>query len=335
MNYKVIGVIAICFLLVGGLLLFHFFTRPTITLQPVKDIPLTGGADRFDYQSTDAARNLLFISHLGSKSVVVFDIGKQTVVKTIQLRAEPYGILVVPALKKVFVGVGGNNTVAVIDEDSFNVLTYIPAGYTPDGLAFADYTGKIFVSNENGSSLSVINASKNTITDTINVGGNVGNTVFDPFSKLIYTVSGKDNALIEIDPIRDTVLNRYRTIGCLHPHGLSIDIQTHDAFIACQENNVLIVFNLTDKTVVATETVGNDPDVLAYDKGLHYLYVAAESGDVAVFAVKKDAITKVSQTHLADSAHTISVNAATHAIYLPLENINGKPVLRILQPIIP
>jgi hypothetical protein len=31
-------------------------------------------------------------------------------------------------------------------------------------------------------------------------------------------------------------------------------------------------------------------------------------------------------------AHTVAVDPATHRVYLPLENVNGRPVLRILAP---
>ena len=34
----------------------------------------------------------------------------------------------------------------------------------------------------------------------------------------------------------------------------------------------------------------------------------------------------------APHAHTVSVDPRTHRVYLPLENINGHPVLRIYEP---
>src|SRR3954454_7806103 len=102
MRYKVVGIVAVC-LLLTGFLLYRFIHRYTLALQTVKDVPLSGGTNRFDYQSIDYARNLLFISHLGSKSVVVVDLASLQVKKTIQLSSAPYGILAIPGLKKVFV----------------------------------------------------------------------------------------------------------------------------------------------------------------------------------------------------------------------------------------
>ena len=31
-------------------------------------------------------------------------------------------------------------------------------------------------------------------------------------------------------------------------------------------------------------------------------------------------------------AHTVSVDPDTHLVYFPLQNLNGKPVLRIMEP---
>src|SRR5258708_2699235 len=75
----------------------------SVGLQQVKDIPLTGGANRLDYQSIDYSTNKLYISHLGSNMVHVFDLGKQQIIADIPLPSSPYGILAVPSLKEVYV----------------------------------------------------------------------------------------------------------------------------------------------------------------------------------------------------------------------------------------
>lgn len=44
------------------------------------DVPLSGGATRLDYQSFDAASGRLYIAHLGSDLMTVFDTKTQKVV---------------------------------------------------------------------------------------------------------------------------------------------------------------------------------------------------------------------------------------------------------------
>lgn len=304
----------------------------TLGLKTVADIPMAGGTNRWDYQTINYDNNRLYLSHLGSSMVTVFDLKNQTVITDIPDIPRPYGILVVPSLKVVYVSAGGKNQVGVIDEDSLKVTKYIQAGVTPDGIAYDPSTKRIFVSNKNSGTVTVIDATNNEHIADILVGGSVGNTHFDPVSKHIYSVSGSDNRLVEIDPTTNKIVAKYDLTGGSHPHGFYIDENTHYALIACQGNNKILVFDLDSKRIISSDTVGAIPDVLAFDPGLHRLYVAAESGFMTIFNVQKGRVSKIAQGFIADKAHTVSVDKNTHKVYLPLENVNGRPVLRILEP---
>jgi len=85
--------------------------------------------------------------------------------------------------------------------------------------------------------------------------------------------------------------------------------------------------------VIQHADVGEDPDVLAFDPGLRRLYVAAESGDVAVFAERGHRLTKLGRASLAPAAHTVAVDPRTHLVYFPLERgRGGGPQLLIMKP---
>ena len=74
-------------------------------------------------------------------------------------------------------------------------------------------------------------------------------------------------------------------------------------------------------------------DVLAFDPGLERLYAASETGTVAVFAVAADrAVSEMGRGFLGPDAHTVAVDPANHRVYFPLENVGGRPVLRIMEP---
>src|SRR5579864_1889717 len=62
----------------------------SLGLTKIIDIPLAGMANRFYYQSIDYSTQHLYISHLGSSMVHVFDLGKQKVIKDILLTSSPY-----------------------------------------------------------------------------------------------------------------------------------------------------------------------------------------------------------------------------------------------------
>ena len=115
-------------------------------------------------------------------------------------------------------------------------------------------------------------------------------------------------------------------------HGLLIDSEHRVAFAACEDNATLVMFDLAAKKQIATYKTGDDPDVLAFDPGLKRLYVSAESGVVAIFEENAGGLELLDKSLFAPKAHTVSVDPATHKVYFPLQDIDGKPVLRIAVP---
>ena len=94
---------------------------------------------------------------------------------------------------------------------------------------------------------------------------------------------GERNELVAIDPATNKIVGRYAVTGIESPHGIALDVAERLAFAAGEENHKLAVMDLTTMKVLATHSVGKDPDVLAFDPGLKRLYVSAESGNVTVF----------------------------------------------------
>ena len=303
-----------------------------LPLRTIRDVPLSGGATRFDYQSFDPNTGRLYLAHLGDSSMVVFDTNKQTQVGDVKNLSRVHGILAVPELHRVYASATGTNELAVIDDSTLQIIARAPAGDYPDGIAYARKVNKIYVSDLHGKTDTVIDAQNNQRVTTISLGGGAGNTQYDSVSEHIFvTVHGK-NQLAEIDPIKDEVIGRYALSGCSEPHGLLIDSEHRLAFVACEENGKLAVFDLESKSMTGIHTVGADPDVLAFDKDLARLYVSSESGVISVFDESGRSLQKVGEGFFAPNAHSVAVDSRTHRVYFPLQNVGGKPILRITQP---
>ena len=125
--------------------------------------------------------------------------------------------------------------------------------------------------------------------------------------------------------------NARKAMGCTLLLVLLIDAASHRAFIACEGNDRLIVIDLGTGAALAQFPVTKDPDVLAFDAQRQKLYVAGESGEVSEFSVSGNSVSKSGESFLAHNAHVVAVQPSTHEIYFPLMNVNGKPVLRIMQ----
>jgi YVTN family beta-propeller protein len=303
-----------------------------LPLKVLADVPLPGGTTRFDYQSLDSSKGRLYIAHLGSDQMTVFDVNKQVVIGEVKQLKRVHGVLAVPELHRVYASATGTNELVVIDDQTLGVLARVPAGDYPDGIAYAAKENKIYVSDLHGKTDSVIDARTNQPLKTIQLGGGAGNSQSDTVRDRVFvTVDGREE-LAEIDPSTDQVIARFPLTGCKGSHGLLLDAEHRLAFAACEDNSKLVVFDLQSHQATATFSVGADPDVLAFDSSLQRLYVSAESGIISVFEERDRGLQKIAEGFFAANAHTVAVDPTTHRVYFPLPNINGKPVLRIAIP---
>src|SRR5438477_11955681 len=84
-------------------------------LNKVADIPLPGGATRFDYASIDPDAGRLYFSHMGDGKLMVFDIRSENLVTNLPGFPGMTGVLCVPSLNRVYGSVTKNHEVAVVD----------------------------------------------------------------------------------------------------------------------------------------------------------------------------------------------------------------------------
>ncbi|MGN6457449.1 MAG: hypothetical protein ACTHLV_14785 [Achromobacter mucicolens] len=264
--------------------------------------------------------------------MTVFDTEAQRVVADVRQVSHVHGVLAIPTLDRVYASATGTDQVVAIDAKTFRILARIPAGDYPDGMAYAPDAHKLYVSDEHGGTDTVIDVRTNQRVATIPLGGEVGNTQYDPTSKHIFANVQTRAQLVEIDPATDKVVARIDLPGAKGNHGLYIDAAARLAFIACEDNATLLVLDLRTRRVISSYEVGEDPDVLAFDPALGWLYVASESGEVALLAVVGRTVRPLGHAMLGPNAHVVAVDPATHRAYFPLKAWKGKPVLLIMQP---
>ena len=299
-------------------------------LRQVTDVPLPGAAVRFDYQSADAGSGQLYISHMNDGHVVAFDSRARRVVANIPDMPRVTGVWAVPELHKLYASVTGHHHVAVIDLPGLSVrATPGPIGF-PDGIAYATGARRIFVSDESGGGELVIDGVTDLVVTTIPLGGEAGNTKYDPVSGCILVAVQTKNEIVAIDPGTAAIVARYPLARGDHPHGMVVDGPGRLLFVANQGNATMEVVDLRTMEVTDVEPVGDDPDVLAYDPGWQRLYVATEGGGLWVYRVDGRRLVAEGVLDL-PHAHTVSVDPVSHLVYLPLENLDGRPVLRIMS----
>ncbi|HYL22177.1 MAG TPA: hypothetical protein VEU74_10480 [Gemmatimonadales bacterium] len=301
-------------------------------LRVVDDVPLAGSASRFDYQSLESASGRLFIAHMGAGQLVVFDVRAARVIVNLEGFPTVTGVLAVPAEHRAYASATGDHSVVVVDDATLKIVTRIPGPRFPDGIAYAPEERRIFVSDESGRRDFVIDATTNTVVAQIELAGEAGNTQYDRGSHCVIVAVQTENQLAVIDPVTATIVRRITLDNAVrYPHGVYIDAPHRLAFVAGQESATVGVLDLQTLQLRQVLPIGNDPDVLAFDPTLGRLYVAAESGVVAVFEERGGSLVQLGW-YRAPKAHSVAVDPGTHRVYLPLADVSGQPVIRVLVP---
>lgn len=304
-------------------------------LAKVADVDLPGAANRFDYQDIDPGKNHLVIAHMNDASVVVADLKDGSVVKVIPNMPTARGVVIADDVGRIFVTIQPD-TVAIIDNSTLAEIKRVPTGKAPDGIGWDPKDKIVGVSDQRDGAISLIPNSGEGTRKQIPLGAATGNVVYDASRSMFWiTVEmtiGVDQ-LMGIDPVGQKIATKIDLPGCKGAHGLRIHPDNKSALIACEGNNALARVLLDGNHDIVTADTGDGPDVLSIDPGYGLLYVAAESGDLVVFDIGKPGLVVADKQHIADNAHTVSVDPATHRVFFPLEaGPKGTPALRIMRP---
>jgi len=306
--------------------------RTATPLRLVRDIPVPGSASRFDYQSLDPGSGRLFISHMGAGQLVVFDVRAERVLANLDGFPRVTGVLAVPTEHRVYASATGDHAVVVVDDSALAIVARVPGPAFPDGIAYAPDVRRVFVSDESGGRDFVIDAASQAVVARIELGGEAGNTQYDAGSHCVLVAVQTTNQLAVIDPAMAHIVRRI-TFGraLIYPHGFLVDAAHRLAFVTGQESGTVGVLDLQTLRLRQVLPVGRDPDVLAFDPGLGRLYVATESGILAVFEEREGGLLPLGW-YKAPHAHSVAVDPATHRVYLPLADVGGHPMLRVMAP---
>lgn len=300
-------------------------------LRIITDISLPGDTSRFDYVSLDAVRHRLYVSHLGANEVIVVDTDTLAVERTLRDVASVHGVLAVPSANRVFAAATGSDQAVTYDATTLHEVARSPTGRAPDGLAYDPDTNGVFVSNEADTTVTEIDATTGRRRGDIDIASEAGNVAYDPTSRRILVDAQSRNDLAVIDPASRKVIERHRLPGCDHDHGLLVDTGRHRAFVACDGNAKLLELDLTTFAVARTFNTGDDPDVLTIDPDAHRLFVLAESGVATIVDTSTAPATEHALGQFAPHAHSGTTDPSTHRLYVPVADVEGHPVLRVVD----
>jgi len=294
------------------------------------DLPGPGGK-RFDYLTIDEDDNYLFSTHLAAGQTYVIDLATNKVIATVTDTPGAEGVEYVPELKKVYTSNAHDNTIGVVDLKQMKVVKKLKTESKPDGSTYAAPFHKLYVSDERGKAEAVVDVEKDEIIRTLHFDSETGMPQYDPVARKVYVNLQDKNIFAVIDPATDEVVARYPVGRCDGNHGMALDPEHHRAFLSCEGNELMTVFDLDKHVPIAFLKMPGGPDVIKFDPGLGRIYVACYSGAIAVFHQDDpDHYRKLEDFRVQHAVHTLAVDLKTHRVYTPEQEEDGKSVARMV-----
>ena len=315
--------------LAGALIIHARSDLPT--LKKIKEYDLPGPAGkRFDYLTIDPDDGYLISAHLAANQTYVIDLRTDKVLATVTDTPGAEGVEYVSEFKKFYTSNAGDNTIGVVDMKQMKVIKKLKTESKPDGSTYAAPFHKLYVSDERGKAEAIVDVTKDEISKTLHFSSETGMPQYDPVARKVYVNLQDDNIFAVIDPNTDDVIGRHPVGRCKGNHGMTLDPEHHRAFLSCEGNDLMTVFDLDKNQPIAFLPMAGGPDVIKFDPGLKRIYVACSSGAISVFQMDDpDHYRKLEDFPVQKKVHSLAVDFTTHRVYAPEQEADGKPVARM------
>jgi len=302
------------------------------TLKKIASIDLPGPkGQRFDYLTMDDEDHWLLSAHLGPGILYVIDVQTNKVVKAIPGVPGITGLEYVPGVRKVYTSDWGEEKIGVVSLNSMSVIKRLATAAKPNGSTYAAGFHKVYVADTLGKAVAVVDVDKDETIKTLSFKSETGMPQYDSVAKRVYVNLRNTNEVAEIDPATDTVLGVYPLEGCRYNHGMAVDSEHHRAFLLCNGTKTLTVFALDAHKALAHLPLPQGADVVKFDPGIGRIYAACSSGFISVFQEDDmDHYRKLEDFPVQRMVHSLAVDTATHRVYAPEQQENGRPVARMI-----
>jgi YVTN family beta-propeller protein len=244
-----------------------------------------------------------------------------------------HGVVIDPSTCLAFVTRSETNTVDIFDPAKMALIKHIPVADDPDAILYDEFDKLVYVASGESHLATLIDPSTQTTIATIALNGAPEYAAFDASTRLLYQNLHDTSTVVAVDIAKRAVVQGWPLQGCEAPTGMAIDEVHRRLFIGCNANAVLAIFDLIEHRVVATVPIGKAPDSVAFDPELQRIYTTGKSGVLVVIQQNEPNGYKVLDTvHLHYGAHTLTVDLATHVLYVAYAGLFVDPRVAVFIP---
>ena len=287
-----------------------------------KTIPL-GPPDRWDYLTFDAWSGRLYISH--GDRVTVVDGRSGAILGAVEgLPGGTHGIAIAPEAGRGYTDDGKAGIVASFDPRTFAIIHRIKVEPDADGMLFDPASGHVFVIEGDSGKVTAIDPKTDTAVATIDGGGGLEFGVSGDNGK-VYVNGAEKNEIVRIDVTSNKADAHWPMPACKRPHGLAMDRTTHRLFSSCA-NNVLVVMNSDDGSIVATLPIGAGTDAAGFDPKRNLVFSSNRDGTLSVIAEKSpNEFVPLAAVKTEFGARTMAVDPESGRVYLVTADFTENP----------
>ena len=279
----------------------------------LKEIPIASDGG-WDYLSVDSAAQRLYVSH--ATEVVVIDLAKDVVVGEITNTPGVHGLAPAPELGRGLVTCGRENKAAIVDLKTLQILSKTDTGANPDGMLYEPGQQEFYTFNGRGQSATVIDAKSGKVVATIPLGGKPEFAQADPKAGLVFDNIEDQNEVAVIDTHTHTVTNHWPIAPNEEGSGLALDAANHRLFIGCGGSKTMAMMDSTSGKILASVPIGDGVDANSFDPATKLAFASCGDGTVTIAKEDGDTLRVVQTLKTEKSARTMTLDPATHKIYL-------------------
>ncbi len=206
----------------------------------------------------DVLKAYAYITNFNSGTVSVIDTANNSVIATVPVGTNPWGVAVSPDGIKVYVTNVGSNSISVIDTANNTVIATLSGFNGPYGIAVNREGTRVYVANMNSNTVSVIDMTTNTIIATVSGLSNPVGVAVNPAGTRAY-VTSTGNILIRgtVSVIDTTTNNVIATVnGLNNPVGVAVNPAGTNVYVAnAGSNTVSVIDTATNRVIPPVVTV--------------------------------------------------------------------------------
>ncbi len=279
-----------------------------------------GGDEGWDYVAVDSDARRVYVSH--GTHVVVLDADTYAQVGNIPDTQGVHGIAIVAELGRGFTSNGRANTVTIFDTKTLKTLSTAKVGTNPDAIIYDPGSKRVFTMNGSSKDTTAINVSDGSVAGTLALGGKPEFAVADGKGSIFVNIEDKSE-LVQFDPQKLAIINRWKLAPCEEPSGMAADLKTRRLFLGCG-NKMMGIVNADTGKIIATPAIGDGVDANGFDPDSSLAF--ASNGDGTLTVVHEDSPDKfsvVENVATRKSARTMALDLKTHNIFLPAADFDA------------